>query len=88
MTITRFITLKRETIKNARLRIVTFLGKTISRNPINVFDMAEEIDVLLEKNYAVTINTKRPSQYLLGVTAQKVAQSRTSSTNPHYNNSN
>jgi|TARA_R100000479_G_scaffold64791_1_gene30824 hypothetical protein len=69
---------KRETIKNARLRIVTFLGKTISRSPINVFDMAEEIDVLLEKNYAVTINTKRPSQYLLGVTAQKVAQSRTS----------
>ena len=31
---------KRETIKNARLRIVTFLGKTISRNPINVFDLS------------------------------------------------
>ena len=71
---------QRDIIKNARLRVITFLGKTVANTPINVFDMAEEIDVLLEKKYAVTCNTKRPSQYMLGVTAHKVAQSRTSFT--------
>ena len=61
-----------------RLRVITFLGKTIEKKPINVYDMAEEIDILLEKNYAVTINTKRPAQFVPQWSLKEVAQSRTS----------
>ena len=50
---------------------------TFERAPINVYDMAEEIDILLENNYAVTINTKRPAQFMGKMTVDKVAQART-----------
>ena len=63
--------------KNARLKVVTFKGKTAEKAPINVYDMAEEIDILLENNYAVTINTKRPAQFMSRMTVDKVAQART-----------
>jgi len=63
--------------KNARLKVVTFKGKTTEKAPINVFDMAEEIDILLENNYAVTINTKRPAQFMSSRTIEEVAQART-----------
>ena len=63
--------------KNARLKVVSFKGKTTEKTPINVFDMAEEIDILLENNYAVTINTKRPAQFMSSRTIDKVAQART-----------
>ena len=60
-----------------RLRVVTFLGKTIERRAVNVYDMAEEIDDLLELNYEVTINTKRPPQFVPQWSLKEVAQSRT-----------
>ncbi len=61
-----------------RLRVITFLGKTVEKKPINVYDMAEEIDDLLKKEYAVTINTKRPAQFVPMWSLKEVAQSRTS----------
>jgi len=63
--------------KNARLKVVTFKGKTSEKTAINVYDMAEEIDILLENNYAVTVNTKRPAQFMSSRTIEEVAQSRT-----------
>ena len=63
--------------KNTRLKVVTFKGKTAEKNAINVYDMAEEIDILLENNYAVTVNTKRPAQFMSSRTIEEVAQSRT-----------
>ena len=63
--------------KNLRLRVVTFLGRTIERRAVNVYDMAEEIDDLLELNYEVTINTKRPPQFVPQWSLKEVAQSRT-----------
>ena len=66
-----------EVSKNARLKVVTYKGKTFEKAPINVYDMAEEIDILLENNYAVTINTKRPAQFMGRMTVDKVAQART-----------
>ena len=60
-----------------RLRVVTFLGRTIERRAVNVYDMAEEIDDLLELNYEVTINTKRPAQFVPQWSLKEVAQSRT-----------
>ena len=62
-----------------RLRTITFLGKTVEKKLINVYDMAEEIDILLEKNYAVTINTRRPAQLIQDKWSLKeVASSRLS----------
>ena len=61
-------------IKNTeqvRLRVVTFLGKTLNKTCIEVHDMAGEIDHLLKCNFAVTINTNRPRQF---VPMHKVAQ--------------
>ena len=72
-----FIPYGTEVSKNVRLKVVTYKGKTFERAPINVYDMAEEIDILLENNYAVTINTKRPAQYMSSRTIEEVAQSRT-----------
>ena len=66
-----------EVSKNARLRVLTYKGKTIEKAPMNVYDMAEEIDELLEHNFAVTINTKRPAQFMSRMTVDKVAQART-----------
>ena len=40
-----------------RLKVVTYKGKTVENEAINVFDMAEEIDILLDMNFAVTCNT-------------------------------
>ena len=61
----------------ARLKVVTYKGKTVENEAINVFNMAEEIDILLDMNYAVTCNTKRPAQFMNSRTIAKVAQSRT-----------
>ena len=72
-----FIPYDTEVSKNVRLKVVTYKGKTFERAPINVYDMAEEIDILLENNYAVTINTKRPAQFMGRMTVDKVAQART-----------
>ena len=36
----------------------------------------EEIDILLENNYAVTINTKRPAQFMGKMTVDKVEHSK------------
>ena len=60
-----------------RLKVVTYKGKTVENEAINVFDMAEEIDILLDMNYAVTCNTKRPAQYMSSRTIEEVAQART-----------
>lgn len=60
-----------ENTEQVRLRVVTFLGKTLNKMCIEVHDMAGEIDHLLRCNFAVTINTKRPRQY---VPMHKVAQ--------------
>ena len=60
-----------EKTEQVRLRVVTFLGKTLNKTCIEVHDMAGEIDLLIAKNYEVTINTKRPRQY---VPMHKVAQ--------------
>ena len=72
-----FIPYGTEVSKNVRLKVVTYKGKTFERAPINVYDMAEEIDELLEHNFAVTINTKRPAQFMSRMTVDKVAQART-----------
>ena len=66
-----------EVSKNARLRVLTYKGKTVEKAPINVYTMAEEIDELLDHNFAVTINTKRPAQFMSRMTVDKVAQART-----------
>tara|TARA_B100001175_G_scaffold143118_1_gene121487 strand:- start:17 stop:295 length:279 start_codon:yes stop_codon:yes gene_type:complete len=62
---------KNEVNTRVRLKVVTFLGKTLDKTCIEVHDMAGEIDLLLGRNYAVTINTKRPAQL---VPVHKVAQ--------------
>ena len=50
-----------------RLRVITFLGKTIEKKPINVYDMAEEIDILLEKIMRLQlIQNDLPSSYRSG----------------------
>ena len=64
--------------EKVKLRVLTFLGKTVEKKPINIYDMAEEIDILLEKNYAVTINTKRPAQFVPQWSLKEVAESRLS----------
>ena len=54
-----------------RLRVITFLGKTLNKTCIEVHDMAREIDNLLLHNFAVTVNTNRPRQI---VPVKEVAQ--------------
>ena len=49
-----------------RLKVLTFKGQTVRKGIINVWNMAEELDdYLLNYNYKVTINTKRPAQLVL-----------------------
>ena len=46
-----------------RLKVLTFLGNTVKKGVINVWDMAAELDRYIQEcNYKVTINTKRPAQ--------------------------
>ena len=63
--------------KNVRLRVLTFVTETVNKKLIHINDMAEEIDDLLELNYEVTINTKRPPQFVPQWSLKEVAQSRT-----------
>ena len=49
-----------------RLKVLTFMGETMKKGVINVWKMAEELDDYLQNyNYKVTINTKRPPQFVL-----------------------
>ena len=49
-----------------RLKVLTFIGQTVRKGIINVWNMAEELDDYLQNyNYKVTINTKRPPQLVL-----------------------
>ena len=58
--------------KNVRLRVLTFVTETVNKRLIHVNDMADELfDRLDNYNYAVTINTNRPAQY---VTTEALAQ--------------
>ena len=58
--------------KNVRLRVLTFVTETVNKKLIHINDMADELfDRLDNYNYAVTINTKRPAQY---VTTEALAQ--------------
>ena len=51
--------------KNVRLRVLTFVTETVNKKLIHVNDMADELfDRLDNYNYAVTINTRRPAQYM------------------------
>ena len=51
--------------KNVRLRVLTFVTETVNKKLIHINDMADELfDRLDNYNYAVTINTKRPAQYM------------------------
>ena len=57
---------------NVRLRVLTFVTETVNKKLIHVNDMADELfDRLDNYNYAVTINTNRPAQY---VTTKELAQ--------------
>ena len=57
---------------NVRLIVLTFLTETVNKRLIHVNDMADELfDRLYNYNYAVTINTNRPAQY---VTTEALAQ--------------
>ena len=57
---------------NARLRVLTFVTETVNKRLIHVNDMAVELlDRIDNYNYAVTINTKRPAQYM---TTKELAQ--------------
>ena len=50
---------------NVRLRVLTFVTETVNKKLIHVNDMADELfDRIDNYNYAVTINTKRPAQYM------------------------
>ena len=50
---------------NVRLRVLTFVTETVNRKLIHVNDMADELfDRLDNYNYKVTINTRRPAQYM------------------------
>ena len=58
--------------KNVRLRVLTFVTETVNKKLIHINDMADELfDRHDNYNYAVTINTKRPAQY---VTTEALAQ--------------
>ena len=58
--------------KNVRLRVLTFVTETVNKKLIHINDMADELfDRLDNYNYAVTINTNRPAQY---VTTKELAQ--------------
>jgi hypothetical protein len=51
---------------------LTFVTETVNKKLIHINDMADELfDRLDNYNYAVTINTKRPAQY---VTTEALAQ--------------
>ena len=51
--------------KNVRLRVLTFVTETVNKRLIHVNDMAVELlDRIDNYDYAVTINTKRPAQFL------------------------
>ena len=51
--------------KNVRLRVLTFVTETVNRKLIHVNDMADELfDRLDNYKYEVTINTRRPAQYM------------------------
>ena len=57
---------------NVRLRVLTFVTETVNKKLIHVNDMAMELmDRIDNYNYAVTINTKRPAQYM---TTKELAQ--------------
>ena len=57
---------------NVRLRVLTFVTETVNKRLIHVNDMADELfDRLDNYDYAVTINTNRPAQY---VTTKELAQ--------------
>ena len=57
---------------NVRLRVLTFVTEAVNKRLIHVNDMADELfDRLDNYNYAVTINTNRPAQY---VTTKELAQ--------------
>ena len=57
---------------NVRLRVLTFVTETVNKRLIHVNDMADELfDRLDNYNYAVTIHTNRPAQY---VTTKELAQ--------------
>ena len=61
-----------EVKKNVRLRVLTFVTETVNKKLIHINDMADELfDRLENYNYAVTINTNRPAQY---VTTEALAQ--------------
>ena len=51
--------------KNVRLRVLTFVTETVNKRLIHVNDMAVELlDRIDNYDYAVTINTKRPAQFM------------------------
>tara|TARA_B100001093_G_C26370175_1_gene818370 strand:- start:154 stop:411 length:258 start_codon:yes stop_codon:yes gene_type:complete len=51
--------------KNVRLRVLTFVTETVNKRLIHVNDMADELmDRIDNYNYAVTINTNRPLQFV------------------------
>ena len=51
--------------KNVRLRVLTFVTETVNKRLIHVNDIAVELlDRIDNYNYAVTINTKRPAQFM------------------------
>ena len=61
--------------KNVRLRVLTFVTETVNKKLIHVNDMADELfDRLDNYNYAVTINTRRPAQYITDMELMKFSK--------------
>ena len=61
--------------KNVRLRVLTFVTETVNKKLIHVNDMADELmDRLNNYNYAVTVNTRRPAQYITDMELMKFSK--------------